>query len=211
MASKEYYRKHREKLLKKSHDYYWSKREEILKKTREDRKKNSQKYRERDRLRRLRNPEKFKAKGKKAYLKQREKWLAKQHFKYHNNKEYRTIFLAKQKKWRGENRELFNKRTRVSAKKTRSNLKIKVFSEYSKKQLGKDIPCCACCGEYIVEFLSLDHVDGRKVLEHGQNMMGTKLYYWARRNDYPLTLQVLCFNCNCAKGSYGICPHKERK
>ena len=129
MASKEYYRKHREKLLKKSHDRYWSKREEILKKEREVRKKNPQKYRERDRLRRLRNPEKFKAKGKKAYLKQREKWLAKRHFKYHNDEGYRTIFLAKQKKWRGENIELYKKRVRVSGKKTRLNLKIKyIFS-----------------------------------------------------------------------------------
>ena len=119
MPITERYRKHREKYLKKSHDYYWSNREIVLKKGREDRKKNPQKYRERDRLRRLRNPEKFKAKGKRAYLKQREKWLAKQHFKYHNDKEYHAIRLEKQQKYREENKELVNKRTRVSAKKTR--------------------------------------------------------------------------------------------
>ena len=90
-------------------------------------------------------------------------------------------------------------------------VKYEVMKEFSKRQSNSNVPCCACCGEYIVEFLSLDHVDGRKVLEHGKYMMGTRLYYWARRNDYPPTLQVLCFNCNCAKGSYGICPHKERK
>ena len=88
-------------------------------------------------------------------------------------------------------------------------LKYEVMKEFSKRQSNSNVPCCACCGEYIVEFLSIDHVDGRKVLEHGTSMMGTRLYYWARRNDYPPTLQVLCFNCNCAKGSYGICPHKE--
>ena len=209
MASKEYYRKHREKLIKKSHDRYWSKREEILKKEREVRKKNPQKYRERDRLRRLRNPEKFKAKGKRAYLKQREKWLSQQHFKYHNNKEYHAIRLSKQKKYREENKELVNKRTRVSAKKTRLNLKIKVFSEYSKKQLGKDIPCCACCEESMLKFLTLDHIEGRKKMGHSKLLGGYKLQLWARENDYPPTLQVLCYNCNLAKGLFGRCPHQK--
>ena len=103
------------------------------------------------------------------------------------------------------------KRLNEQKKKKHSEVKYEVMKEFSKRQSNSNVPCCACCGEYIVEFLSIDHVDGRKVLEHGKYMMGTRLYYWARRNDYPDTLQVLCFNCNCAKGFYGICPHKERK
>ena len=209
MSRKEYYQKHKEKIIKRSHDYYWANREKVLKKERMDRRKNPQKYRERDRLRRLRNPEKFKAKGKRAYLKQREKWLAKQHFKYHNDKEYHVIRLSKQKKYREENKELVNKRTRVSAKKTRLNLKIKVFSEYSKKSLSSNVPCCTCCRESILKFLTLDHIEGRKKMGHSRSLGGYKLQLWARENNYPDTLQVLCYNCNLAKSLFGKCPHQK--
>ena len=209
MPITERYRKHREKYLKKSHDYYWSNREKVLKKEREDRKKNPQKYRERDRLRRLRNPEKFKAKGKRAYLKQREKWLAKQHFKYHNNKEYHTIVLGKQKKYREENKELVNKRSRVAGANGRKESKMLVFSEYSKRQSNSNVPCCVCCEESMLKFLTLDHIEGRKKMGHGKLLSGHKLRRWATKNDYPDTLQVLCYNCNMDKGLFGKCPHQK--
>jgi hypothetical protein len=31
---------------------------------------------------------------------------------------------------------------------------------------------------------------------------------WIIDNNYPPDFQILCYNCNCAKGVYGYCPHQ---
>lgn len=67
---------------------------------------------------------------------------------------------------------------------------------------------CACCGATELVWLTIDHVhdDGataRRAL-HGGN--STRLYGWLKRSDFPSGYQVLCFNCNWAKGRGG-CPH----
>lgn len=69
--------------------------------------------------------------------------------------------------------------------------------------------CCACCGENREEFLTLDHVSGggRKHREE----KGT--YIFRRVKDEPdlrKKYRVLCFNCNCALGLRGYCPHMRR-
>jgi hypothetical protein len=65
---------------------------------------------------------------------------------------------------------------------------------------------CSCCGEIQREFLTLDHInnDGasqRKELGNGVTFLRYVL------KERPKDLTVLCFNCNCAKGVYGTCPH----
>ena|SRR3990167_1431546 len=69
---------------------------------------------------------------------------------------------------------------------------------------------CQCCGENDILFLQLDHVrnDGAS---HRKQISGNtyQLYLWIIKNYYPDTFQVLCANCNWAKGIYGYCPHKK--
>lgn len=73
---------------------------------------------------------------------------------------------------------------------------------------------CACCGESRFEFLAIDHIAGGGA-EHRRSIGskgGNKFYYWLKQNNYPGGFQVLCHNCNQAKGLYGCCPHEhERK
>ena len=68
---------------------------------------------------------------------------------------------------------------------------------------------CACCGQDQECFLTIDHVnnDGathrrelRAKLSAG-GRGGCDLYQWLRKAGYPQdgTLQVLCYDCNCAK------------
>lgn len=70
---------------------------------------------------------------------------------------------------------------------------------------------CICCGESTEEFLSIDHVrnDGEK---HRRELAGAgrSIYAWLRKNGYPKDgrFQLLCHNCNMAKGLYGGCPHQ---
>jgi hypothetical protein len=70
---------------------------------------------------------------------------------------------------------------------------------------------CACCGESTIEFLSIDHINGGGNKHRKEIGKGRRIYRWLKFNHYPTGFQVLCMNCNHAKGSYGICPHQEKK
>lgn len=69
---------------------------------------------------------------------------------------------------------------------------------------------CACCGENTIEFLTIDHInnDGAEDRKNNGNKIGGKLYRWLIKNNFPQNgYQILCYNCNCAKGFFGYCPH----
>ena len=67
---------------------------------------------------------------------------------------------------------------------------------------------CACCGETTPEFLGIDHINGRGSIER-KGMTGYTLYRKLRREGFPKDLyQLLCHNCNQAKGYYRVCPHQ---
>jgi len=94
--------------------------------------------------------------------------------------------------------------------------RILAYDTKWRKQLKKDIydhygRICACCGESDPRFLSLDHInnDGNKHRrEFGMSVW--TLYAWIRNNNFPDSIQVLCYSCNCGKAhNHGICPHKD--
>jgi hypothetical protein len=69
---------------------------------------------------------------------------------------------------------------------------------------------CACCGETRKEFLSIDHVDGNgSKYNREMGFSGSQFYRWLRQNNYPDGFQVLCFNCNCGKGTYSVSPYDK--
>ena len=70
---------------------------------------------------------------------------------------------------------------------------------------------CTCCGETELGFLTIDHIDNWGAEHRKQGYSGRNLYYWIRRNNYPNTLRILCYNCNCASGKYGSCPHNKSR
>lgn len=107
--------------------------------------------------------------------------------------------LERARKYRKRNRQEINQKRRQSKVKER----WEVLSHYS-----NGVPKCACCGIRNYEFLSIDHInnDGAK---HRKKVPSSQLYQWLRLNKYPEGFQVLCFNCNLAKGFYGMCPHKK--
>ena len=93
----------------------------------------------------------------------------------------------------------------ASSKAEIKKLKLEVFNGYGG-------PICACCGEKHIEFLSIDHVHGGGT-KHRESLgkTTTMLYRWLKRNNYPAGFQVLCHNCNQAKGLYGYCPHDHER
>lgn len=74
---------------------------------------------------------------------------------------------------------------------------------------------CACCGEDRLYFLSIDHVagDGGAERKGNGNRGGAAFYNQLRKEGYPQNgkYQVLCFNCNLAKGSKLECPCQNPK
>lgn len=113
--------------------------------------------------------------------------------------------------WNERNRKRQNKYVRIHKeevtkreKEWREKLRIEVLTHY-----GGSPPKCICCGETESKFLSIDHVNGGGNKHRKQ--IGSHIYNWIKNNDFPKGFQVLCYNCNLAKGFYGICPHKEDK
>jgi hypothetical protein len=68
---------------------------------------------------------------------------------------------------------------------------------------------CYCCGETFEPFLTLDHVrgDGK---QHRKNNNNSRIYLDALKIKDIDRFQILCMNCNFAKGRHGHCPCKSR-
>ncbi len=107
---------------------------------------------------------------------------------------------ARSTKWYWENQRHCIDRTRNYNRKLREEL----IAAYG--------GCCECCGEDHFEFLTLDHTNGNGAEEKrklfGNARSGTHFFQYLKKHGYPKDgYRLLCFNCNCARGFYGFCPH----
>lgn len=83
-------------------------------------------------------------------------------------------------------------------KERRKRLKMHVLNHYGGK--------CVCCGTTTMEFLSMDHINGDGYIDRSLGD-GDHIWNQIKRNNYPDTFQILCFNCHMARAHYGYCPH----
>lgn len=99
---------------------------------------------------------------------------------------------------------------KIRAGRLRYRLKLKeqVFTHYAGNP-----PKCQCCGEKERGFLTVDHINGggqkAREISHSSTYMLRDII----RDNFPLSFQILCFNCNCGREHAGgkdkICPHKQ--
>lgn len=86
----------------------------------------------------------------------------------------------------------------------------------SQKKLRQDVldaygRRCACCGETEERFLTIDHVNNDGHIER-KRYAKVKIHARIRRQGYPPTYQILCWNCNCGRAANGgICPHVSQR
>jgi hypothetical protein len=98
-----------------------------------------------------------------------------------------TKTQEKRRRWNAAHPE----QRKAAGKKERDSLRLQVLVAYGGR--------CACCGESRAALLAIDHVGG--LPPEGRSHAGPYLFYrWLRRNGFPPGFQVLCFNCNHAKG-----------
>ena len=197
------YPRYAEKAIARSTKRYEDKKDEISAQTKLDRKLHPGKYRLKHQKEKEKDPAGFKAKKNANWAKN-----------YPKNK------------------------ARLSKKgvKDRRNKKQLVFSHYSKELSNSDVPCCNCCGYTGTEFLTVDHIIPKREMEKkvrslvrsiSENVsltpkeiaMGFKakrksdpLNQWLITNNFPKGFQILCWNCNFAKGSPAVsfkCPHQN--
>lgn len=106
------------------------------------------------------------------------------------------------KNWRKDNKEKIT----IDKRDYWNKIKEEVIVAYGGK--------CQCCGETERRFLTLEHVNGRKNhgrSKNGRRITGKKAMAEVKRLGFPKDeFQILCFNCNCAKGIYGMCPHQMK-
>ena len=76
------------------------------------------------------------------------------------------------------------------------------------KHYGGSPPHCACCGEWHIVFLAIDHINGGGKAQSRFNK-GGKIIDWIVRNKFPEGFQILCMNCNWAKHVTKTCPHQK--
>jgi hypothetical protein len=95
------------------------------------------------------------------------------------------------------------KRILKKAKERHQKLRLEVLSRYSNGKL-----CCNCCGESIIAFLCIDHINGGGAKHRKKVGNSYRFYYWLKRNNYPKGYQVLCHNCNMATTWGRACPHE---
>lgn len=91
-------------------------------------------------------------------------------------------------------------------RKWRAQVKLEMLNALGRK--------CQCCGEDNPLFLTLDHVqnDGAKHRASFNSTNVELIYQQAKREGWPKDkYQLLCMNCNFARGHFGSCPHEEGK
>ena len=85
-------------------------------------------------------------------------------------------------------------------------LRKQVIEHYTKGTYRCMCPYCTTEG---LEFLTLDHANNDGNAHRKKIKPGIALFSWCISNNYPPSIQVLCWNCNEAKQHYGagVCPH----
>jgi hypothetical protein len=132
-----------------------------------------------------------------------------------NKHKHQEKYRKKSNEWYHAHREQVSKKRKenwVAISNQRKSLLLArrkiIFEHYGK--------CCNCCGLTDERFFTVDHVFSGKRNPIAKNINGKRvqrdplaLYKRIIEAGFPKDYQILCMNCNWAKGVFGICPHQK--
>lgn len=130
------------------------------------------------------------------------KWATKYAWQRKDRAAHPEKYIEYRKRERAKRGDVLNQRCRDYVRKLREE----IISAYGGK--------CVCCDESAPEFLTIDHINGGggKHRETIGRTGGQSFYIWLRRQGFPKDeFRLLCYNCNCARGKYGYCPHEKAR
>ena len=149
-------------------------------------------------------PYKDPAQQKVYYQANRERILQREKARYADHPERQQAYSKQRYQAK---KEFLNAQSKITSKKRREKLRREILQHYSRSL----IPFCNCCGETTEAFLSIDHVNGGGNQHKKQVGRHEEFYRWIIQQGFPPGFQILCHNCNQAKGTYGECPHQVEK
>lgn len=136
---------------------------------------------------RLKSPEKVKESNRKCYYKYREE-------RCKMMREYRDKASPEKKKEWYQYVQNWHKENPLRRKEWHFAKKFEIMSHYTNEQFN-----CQNCGMIGISFLTIDHIECRKKLQHDRNTGSGEVYRYILKNKFPIDFQILCFNCNMKK------------
>ena len=136
---------------------------------------------------------------------------------YAHPEDHREAMRAASKRWYKNHPEYAREKARNFQRRrwaTRPEIARKYQRDYRAKVRERVLllygGSCVCCGEAGLPFLTFDHVNGGGSKERRVTGMTGSTFYLSLLKKHREDIQVLCFNCNCAKWNYGVCPHVNK-
>ena len=116
-----------------------------------------------------------------------------------NNKKYRERPDVKERRAIMKRTYRTERGGDVKAKQWQDAKRLVVLTHY-----GNGFVKCACCGETEIKFLAIDHIGGggRKLLREEIETPSSLI-----KDGLPNGRRILCHNCNCSAGHWGVCAH----
>ena len=118
----------------------------------------------------------------------------------------------------GQCKPCMNERRNSDGGREADNARVRNYNRRTREELIREYGGkCVCCGEGEFKFLALDHTNGGGTRHRFTGKDGTRIKSMrmiqsiVKREGYPKDgrYQILCHNCNSAKGFYGACPHTQ--
>jgi hypothetical protein len=151
-------------------------------------------YRAKNRERLLKNNRELWKQNKEKYGASHDNW-------YYKNRE-KVLLKRRENYIRSASDPNFRKTVNAQRKELRDKYRALAIDHYGGK--------CVCCGESTKEFLSFDHVAGGGSKDRKGDLRGRSMGIWLAKKGFPEKFQLLCHNCNLARGFYGYCPHQRK-
>lgn len=82
-------------------------------------------------------------------------------------------------------------------------MKFTIINFYTKGTMKCQCPKCDVIG---YEFMTIDHVKNNGNIDR-KTKNAAQIRKLIIENNFPDDYQVLCYNCNCTKGTFGVCSH----
>lgn len=117
----------------------------------------------------------------------------------------RETYKKDPEKHRESNKRYYKNNPGARSNKSWEN-KLKVIKIYGGK--------CECegCDITFPEFLTIDHIGGTGARHRAGDKRGKGMFtLLAKYTERLEGLRLLCWNCNCADGKYGYCPHHQSR